>query len=150
MSSLSLYNLLVGQFTSESSNADDIDIAKFDNLSEDQKLSSSIIENLRMILGTRKGSVAHMPDFGMPDILQLYNEFGDPLEKLKEDLHNVILKYEPRIGEVRFEETEFDQKILRASIKIIIRLKDNPNQEILITEFSTTGWTKVIQQREVK
>ncbi len=150
MSSLSLYNLLVGQFTSESSNADDIDIAKFDNLSEDQKLSSSIIENLRMILSTRKGSVAHMPDFGMPDILQLYNEFGDPLEKLKEDLHNVILKYEPRIGEVRFEETEFDQKILRASIKIIIRLKDNPNQEILITEFSTTGWTKVIQQREVK
>ena len=150
MSSLSIYNLLVGQFVSESTNPDETDIANFDNLSEDQKLSLSIIENLRMILGTRKGSVVHLPDFGMPDILQLYMEYGNPIESLKKDLHDVILKYEPRIGEVRFEETEFDQKILRASIKIIIRLKDNPNQEILITEFSTTGWTKVIQQREVK
>lgn len=150
MSSLSIYNLLVGQFISENTNPDETDIANFDNLSEDQKLSSSIIENLRMILGTRKGSVVHLPDFGMPDILQLYMEYGDPIESLKKDIRDVILKYEPRIGEVRFEETEFDQKILRASIKIIIRLKDNPNQEILITEFSTTGWTKVIRQGDVK
>ncbi len=150
MSSLSLYNLLVGQFASESNNVDEKDITKFDKFSEDQKISLSIIENLRMILSTRKGSVVHLPDFGMPDILQLYMDYGDPIEELKNDLHDVILKYEPRIGEVRFEETDFDRKILRASIKIIIRLKDNPNQEILLTEFSTTGWTKVIQQREVK
>lgn len=150
MSNLSLYNLLVGQFISESTNPDEADISKFDNLPEDQKLSLSIIENLRMILSTRRGSVLHLPDFGMPDILRLYIDYEDPIEELKKDIRDVILKYEPRIGEVRFEETDFDQKILRASVKIIIRIKNNPNKEILITEFSTTGWTKVIQQREVK
>jgi type VI secretion system protein len=150
MSSLSLYNLLVGQFISENTNPDVTDIDHFDNFSEDQKLSLSIIENLRMILSSRKGSVLHLPDFGMPDILQLYVDSGNPVESLKKELHDVILKYEPRIGEVRFEESEFDQKMLRASLKIIIKIKDNPNKEILITEFSTTGWTKVIQQRDVK
>ncbi|MFZ0456152.1 MAG: type VI secretion system baseplate subunit TssE [Ignavibacteriaceae bacterium] len=150
MSSLSLYNLLVGQFVSENSNPYETDIDQFENFTEDQKLSLSIIENLRMILGTRKGSVLHLPDFGMPDILQLYVYSGNPVESLKKELRDVILKYEPRIGEVRFEESEFDQKILRASLKIIIKIKDNPNKEILITEFSTTGWTKVIQQRDIK
>ena len=150
MSSLSLYNLLVGQFVSENLYPDETDITQFDNFSEDQKLSLSIIENLRLILGTRKGSVVHLPDFGMPDILQLYIDSGNPVESLKNELRSVILKYEPRIGEVRFEESEFDRKILRASLKIIIKIKDNPNKEILITEFSTTGWTKVVQQKDVK
>ena len=86
----------------------------------------------------------------MPDILQLYIDSGNPVESLKNELRSVILKYEPRIGEVRFEESEFDRKILRASLKIIIKIKDNPNKEILITEFSTTGWTKVVQQKDVK
>ena len=63
MSSLSLYNLLVGQFVSENLYPDETDITQFDNFSEDQKLSLSIIENLRLILGTRKGSVVHLPDF---------------------------------------------------------------------------------------
>ena len=150
MHNLSLYNLLVGQFTYENNNPDETDISQFDHLTEDEKLSYSIIENLRMILTTRKGSVLHLPDFGIPDILQLYFGSGNPLDLLKKEIRDVILKYEPRISEVRIEKSEFDQKTLRAALKIIIRIKDNSSKEVLLTEFSTTGWTKVVQEKDAK
>lgn len=133
---------------SEVLNPDEIGPQQFDKLTEDQKLSLSIVENLRMILTTRRGSVQHLPDFGVSDILQIYIRSDNPIESLKQELKQVILKYEPRISEVRMESSEFDQKTLRASLKIIVKVKDSPNTEILLTEFSTTGWTKVVLEKD--
>jgi type VI secretion system protein len=148
LKNLSLYNELLGQFVSEVVNPDEIGPQQFDRLTEDQKLSLSIVENLRMILTTRRGSVQHMPDFGVSDILQIYIRSENPIESLKQELKQVILKYEPRIKEVIMETSEFDQKTLRASLKIIVKVKDSPNTEILLTEFSTTGWTKVVLDKD--
>ena len=50
-----------------------------EKMSEEKKLRQSIIENLQMVLRTRQGSVLHLPDFGMPDILQLYFNSGNSL-----------------------------------------------------------------------
>ena len=148
MKNLSLYNLLLGQFVSEVVNPDEIGPQQFEPLTEDQKLSYSIIENLRMILTTRRGSVLHLPDFGISDILQIYLASENPVESLKQEIRDVILKYEPRISEVQIENSEFDQKTLRAALKIIIKVKDSSNKEILLTEFSTTGWTKVVFDKD--
>ncbi len=150
MKNLSLYNILLGQFVSEVVNPDEIGSQQFENLTEDQKLSLSIIENLRMILTTRRGSILHLPDFGISDILQIYLASDNPVESLKQEIKDVILKYEPRISEVQIQNSEFDQKTLRASLKIIIKVKDSSNKEILLTEFSTTGWTKVVFDKDSK
>ena len=150
MKNLSLYNILVGQFISEVINPDEIGPQQFEHLTEDQKLSLSIIENLRMILTTRRGSILHLPDFGISDILQIYLASDNPVESLKQEIKDVILKYEPRISEVQIQNSEFDQKSIRASLKIIIKIKDSSNKEILLTEFSTTGWTKVVFEKESK
>ena len=150
MENLSLYDILVGQFVSEAVNPDAIDHTNFDQLSEDLKLRNSIIENLRMVLSTRQGSVQHLPDFGMPDILQLYFDSGNSIDPVKKEIKDVILKYEPRIGDVQVQKSEFDQETMRISLKIIASIKDDPRKEILLTEFSSTGWTKVLFEKEIK
>jgi type VI secretion system protein len=150
MENLSLYDILVGQFASESENPDDADAYHYDHLSEDQKLRTSIIENLRLVLSTRQGSVQHLQDFGMPDILQLYFDSGNSLDPVKKVIRQVVLKYEPRIGEVQIHKSDFDQESMRISLKIIATIKDNPNKEILLTEFSNTGWTKVMFEKDIK
>ncbi|RPI68102.1 MAG: hypothetical protein EHM47_14920, partial [Ignavibacteriales bacterium] len=94
MNNLSLYDILVGQFISESTNPDDIGDQYFDQLNEDEKLRYSIIDNLRMILSARQGSVQHLPHFGMPDILQIYFDTGS-VEPIKKEIIDVILMYEP-------------------------------------------------------
>jgi len=150
MKSLSLYDLLVGQFVSEAKNPDDLDPNQFEDLSEEQKLRSSIIENLRMVLSTRQGSVQHLPDFGMPDILQLYFNSGNSIDPVKKEIKNVIMKYEPRIGDVQVQKSDFDQETMRITLKIIATIKETPGKEILLTEFSTTGWTKVMFEKDLK
>jgi len=150
MKNLSLYDILVGQFSSESKNVDETDISDLDELTEEQKLKSSIIENLRMVLSTRQGSVQHLPDFGMPDILQLYFNSDNSIDPIKKEIRNVILKYEPRIAEVLVQKTNFDQESMKITLKIIATVKDIPNKEILLTEFSTTGWTKVMFEKDIE
>jgi len=150
MKNLSLYDILVGQFSSESKNIDETDLSDLDDLTEEQKLRSSIIENLRMVLSTRQGSVQHLPDFGMPDILQLYFNSDNSIDPIKKEIRNVILKYEPRIADVEVHKTDFDQESMKITLKVIATIKDIPNKEILLTEFSTTGWTKVMFEKDAQ
>lgn len=150
MKSLSLYDILVGQFVSETQNPDETDFYQFESLTEEQKLRQSIIENLRMVLSTRQGSVLHLPDFGIPDVLQLYFDSGNSIEPVKKEIRKVILKYEPRIGDVQVQHYDFDQESMRISLKIIATIKDNPNKQIFLTEFSSTGWTKVMFEKDLK
>ena len=150
MKNLSLYDILVGQFSSEIRNIDETDISELDALTEEQKLRSSIIENLRMVLSTRQGSVQHLPDFGMPDILQLYFNSNNSIDPIKKEIRNVVLKYEPRIAEVEVHKTNFDQESMKITLKVIATIKDISNKEILLTEFSTTGWTKVMFEKDMQ
>jgi type VI secretion system protein len=139
----------VGYFTTEISEPSDVDDSYFKQLSEEKKLRQSIIENLTMILQTRRGSVLHLSDFGLPDIVQAYIDSGYSFELLKKHISETILKYEPRVSKVKVEEPKFDKDNFRIFIKIKATIKDLAGTEILLTEFSTTGWTKVVSERDL-
>ncbi len=102
-----------------------------------------------MVLSTRQGSVQHLPDFGMPDILQLYFDSGNTIDPVRKVIRHVILKYEPRIGNVEIQKSNFDKESMRITLKIITSIKGSPNKEIFLTEFSTTGWTKVMFEKDI-
>ena len=138
----------MGFFASEISEPSDVDDSYFKQLSEEKKLRQSIIENLTMILQTRRGSVLHLSDFGIPDIVQVYIDSGYSFEQLKKYISETILKYEPRVEKVKVEEPKFDKDNFHIFLKIKAVIKDLAGTEILLTEFSTTGWTKVVSERE--
>lgn len=138
----------MGFFASEISEPSDVDDSYFKQLSEEKKLRQSIIENLTMILQTRRGSVLHLSDFGIPDIVQVYIDSGYSFEQLKKYISETILKYEPRVEKVKVEEPKFDKDNFHIFLKIKAVIKDLAGTEILLTEFSTTGWTKVVTERE--
>lgn len=148
MESISLYDLLVGHFTHEGLEPVDTDFTAFKRLSEEEKLRKSIIENLSMVLRTRQGSVDHLPDFGLPDIMQVFIDSGYSFEPLKKQIRETILKYEPRIAGVRLDNPQFDKPNMRLFLKIMATIRDFAHTEILLTEFSTTGWTKVVAVKE--
>ncbi|MGH7596591.1 MAG: type VI secretion system baseplate subunit TssE [bacterium] len=149
MENLSLYDILVGGFMSQGD--DPLEgLNKLERLPEDEKLRQSIAENLTMVLQTRCGSVLHLPDFGIPDILHDYFQAGGTIEPFKKHIKETILKYEPRIGDVRVETKEFDQNNMRLALRITAVIKEVRQREILLTEFSTTSWTKVLIDRDMK
>ena len=148
MHNIGLFNILVGYFTHEALEPVDADLGYFKRLSEEEKIRKSIIENLTMVLRTRQGSLAHLPDFGLPDIMQVYIDSGYTFDPLKKQIRDTILKYEPRIASIRLENPQFDKPNMRLFLKIMATIKDFAHTEILLTEFSTTGWTKVVAVKE--
>lgn len=149
MHNLSLYNILVGYFTSDDVDPSDVDESYFKRQSEERKLRQSIIENLTKILQARRNPESHLPDFGLPDIMEVYVDSGYTFDPLKKYIAEAVLKYEPRIAKVRIEAPHFDKDNFRITLKIKAVLKDFSGTEILLTEFSTTGWTKVVFEKDL-
>lgn len=149
MENISLYDLLVGGFMSRGD--DPLQGGRaLEDMPEDEKLRLSIAENLTMVLQTRRGSVLHLPDFGIPDILQVYQDAGGSLDPVRTLIRETILKYEPRISEVKVQKEFFDPNSMRISLRILATIKEANQREILLTEFSTTGWAKVLFERDTK
>jgi predicted component of type VI protein secretion system len=80
--------------------------------------------------------------------MQVYIDSGYTFDPLKKQIRDTILKYEPRIASIKLENPQFDKPNMRLFLKIMATIKDFAHTEILLTEFSTTGWTKVVAVKE--
>lgn len=69
----------------------------------------SIIDNLTRLFNTRRESIAHLPDYGLPDISQVYRDLPYSIDGLRAAIRDVVEKYEPRLRRVRVEKMEKDK-----------------------------------------
>jgi type VI secretion system protein len=70
----------------------------------------SIVDNLTRLFNTRRGSLAHLPDYGLPDISQVYRDLPYSLDGLRSAIKAVVERYEPRLRRVRVEKQEKDRE----------------------------------------
>ena len=63
-------------------------------------LAEAVRENLVLLLNTRRGSVPHLPDFGLPDVSEVYKDKPDPRKLLAQALQDTIQRYEPRLKQI--------------------------------------------------
>lgn len=65
-------------------------------------MEASITNHLRQMLNTRQGSALIAPDYGIPDFTDLLTDFNPgTIDEIEEALRQIILKYEPRLSDVR-------------------------------------------------
>ncbi|ENX4473366.1 type VI secretion system baseplate subunit TssE [Enterobacter roggenkampii] len=88
---LSLYETLFGNFAGE---------LELHQVSEENHYIMSVLDNLQRVLSTRAGSVAHLPDYGLPDMTLILQGMPGTVHELKTTLAKVLLKYEPRIQDI--------------------------------------------------
>lgn len=86
----SLYETLYGNFTG------DLDL----QVSEENRVIVSVLDNMQRILNTRAGSLKHLPDYGLPDMTTVLQGMPGTAHQLMSMLSDVLLKYEPRIKRV--------------------------------------------------
>ena len=67
---------------------------------------TSIVDSLTRLFNTRRGSIAHLPDYGLPDISQVYRDLPFSIDGLRTAVREVVEKYEPRLRRVRVEKLE--------------------------------------------
>ncbi len=89
--SASLHDMLYGNFDGE---------IELHQVSEENQYILSVLDNLQRVLNTRAGSVAHLPDYGLPDMTLILQGMPGTAHELKTTLATVLLKYEPRIKDI--------------------------------------------------
>ncbi|SAK53097.1 GPW/gp25 family protein [Caballeronia hypogeia] len=109
----SLYDMLLGQIDGEP-------IANFD----DRTLEAlSVQQNVRRILNTRAGALKHLPDYGLPDLTNIYKELPGSSNALKRQMEATLLKYEPRIRAIEIAILDDNDPGLQVSFEMTCHLK---------------------------
>lgn len=72
-----------------------------DQISEENQVILSVLDNMQRILNCRAGSLAHLPDYGMPDMSLILQGMPGTAHQLISVLSEVLLKYEPRLKSLK-------------------------------------------------
>jgi len=87
-----LFNVLAGRF---------VNGTPVHTVDEREQRRLSVMDNLTYLFNTRQGSVAHLPDYGLPDLSSVYREVPYSIDGLKQIIQEIVQKYEPRLRHVR-------------------------------------------------
>lgn len=70
---------------------------ELNHVSEENQLILSVLDNMQRILNCRAGTLAHLPDYGLPDMTKILQGMPGTAHQLIATLSGVLLKYEPRL-----------------------------------------------------
>ena len=87
----SLYETLFGNF------AGGLDLHQ---VREEIQAILSVLDNMQRILNCRAGSLAHLPDYGIPDMTKILQGMPGTAHQLMTTLSDVLLKYELRLKNI--------------------------------------------------
>lgn len=87
----SLYDMLFGNFTGG------LDLHQ---VIENDQVILSVLDNMQRILNCRAGTLAHLPDYGLPDMTKILQGMPGTAHQLMTTLSEVLLKYEPRLRRI--------------------------------------------------
>ena len=130
---LALFDVLEGRFGSG---------PPIDAVSRDEQRVHSIVGNLQRLLNTRQGSVAHLPDYGLPDLSTIHRQAPDSFDLLRKAIRAAVMAYEPRLAHVRVEPQTVDPFKMR--LQFVISGEVAPGRRIrLATTFGSQELTEV-------
>jgi len=82
----------------------------------------SVIQNLTHLFNSRKGSVKHLPDYGLPDLGALYRGMPESIDDLRRSVQETVEKYEPRLDRVRVKPQPSESNEMHLSLVLIAEL----------------------------
>ncbi|TDB45431.1 type VI secretion system baseplate subunit TssE [Photorhabdus khanii] len=88
----SLYEMLTRHFNGG------LDI---DQISSRDQVILSVLDNMQRILNSRAGSLAHLPDYGLPDLNTILQALPASSQRLVTTIEQTLLTYEPRLKQIR-------------------------------------------------
>lgn len=88
----SLYEMLSGNFSGE------LDLHQ---VSEEEQVILSVLDNMQRILNCRAGTLSHLPDYGLPDMSKILQGMPGTAHTLMTTLSHTLLKYEPRLKSIK-------------------------------------------------
>jgi type VI secretion system protein len=96
-----------------------------------------IRHHLMMLLNTRRGSLIHMPDYGMPDVSSYYSDYPGSLAELRAAVASLIEKYETRLANVEIKLLESGEKEFKVALLISGEIEES-EENVVRVSYRTT------------
>lgn len=74
----------------------------------EQRRLHSVVSNLHRLFNTRRGTVRHLPGYGLPDISEIYRDIPESIPDLRRAIQEAVAQYEPRLRYARVEHQHTD------------------------------------------
>ncbi len=87
----SLYEMLYGNFSGG---------LELHQVSEEEQVILSVLDNMQIIFDCRAGTLNHLPDYGLPDMSKILQGMPGSAHELMVTFSDVLLKYEPRLKSI--------------------------------------------------
>ena len=75
--------------------------ARIDDYDAATQKCYSVQDNIQRILNSRRNGLAHLPDYGLDDLSEIYRHLPSCAHKLQRVIETTVLKCEPRMRAVR-------------------------------------------------
>ncbi len=86
MAASSLFEMLTFSFSGE---------LPLEQVSERDQLILSVMDNMQRIINCRAGTLAHLPDYGLPDLSMIHQGMTACIHGLIHQIEETLLRYEP-------------------------------------------------------
>lgn len=102
----------------------------------------SVVSHLAYLFNTRRGSLPHLPDYGLPDVSEAYRDMANAAEPLRAAIKEAVERFEPRLRRVHVEAREAEAHAMRL---VFLVTGETPSGERLRLEttFTTTDPAEV-------
>ncbi|WNC92002.1 type VI secretion system baseplate subunit TssE [Paraburkholderia sp. FT54] len=74
--------------------------APVDNFDAETQTFLSVQDNIQRILNSRRNGLAHLPDYGLDDLSEIYRHLPSSAHRLRHAIELTVLKYEPRVKSI--------------------------------------------------
>jgi type VI secretion system protein len=137
-----LRSKLIGESLFEKISGHFLDGSAVQGIGKSELHIKSISDHLYRLLNTRKDTLIHKPDYGMPDMADLYRKLPASAPQIEEELADLIEKYEPRIERPKVKMKPFNALNFRLEIEVTGYLR-NGHRIQLETFFTQNGAAKI-------
>lgn len=96
-------------------------------------LYEAIKDHLVVLLNTRRGSITHLEDFGLPDLADIYKGYPESLHYLGAEIKRTVEKYEPRLVHLKIELVSSSTDRFEANYAIKGYLQDTDGKAAAVT-----------------
>lgn len=104
---------------------------------------ASVLGHLRRMLNTRQNNAPAVPDYGVPDLVDMVRNFPESTGQMEQAIRTSIQRYEPRLSAVQVRYVPREDEGLTLSFEISARLGQDGRGVSFVTRITPDGPVEV-------
>ena len=113
-----------------------------ESVARDIRRAKSIADHLWRMYNTRRGAVPQLPDYGLPDINEIYQHLPGSLKALEQTILEITTRYEPRLERVRIRAVPVPNHEFKLSFELSAVIRGG-GRVLFQTHFTAAGLSTV-------